>query len=109
MEHSYMTDTAITYGGYASDIILNPADYDAMEINGVITETDRDGTTHCEAVFGETVPEFFSVYAHLVEGGVECIGDFATIENANIYAGEIAREYGYNVVDYTAGLSERLP
>lgn len=62
--------------------------FDALEVHGV-----RDlgparglpaGDTWCEVDDAE--PEFFSVYAHLAEGGVECLEDFATLAEAEAWA-----------------------
>jgi hypothetical protein len=86
----------VAFGGYAESIIKNPADYDALEVHGVTSETDRDGTIHCEV--DDENPEFYSVYAHRAQGGVECIGDFATQQDANKYADETASRYNWPVI-----------
>jgi hypothetical protein len=107
-----VTKPKTPFGGYAETIIQDPADYDALEIQGVRDLAGelgiKDGSTCCEV--DNERPQFFSVYAHLVEGGVDCIGDFAHVEEAQSYAGTIASQHGWNAVDYTAGtLTERLP
>lgn len=83
------------FGGYAEDIVNNPADYDSLEVHGVSEEEDGYGGTACE--IDDENPEFFSVYAHLKQGGVECIGDFRTTEDAIAYAKEIAALHGYDM------------
>ena len=104
-------ETEAQFGGYAETIIPHPADFDALEVQGVRDMAGAQGITDgtCCEVDNEN-PEFFSVYAHLVEGGVECIGDFTLLVDAQSYAGVIASQYGWNVVDYTGGtVTGRLP
>jgi hypothetical protein len=82
-------EPAEKWGGYANDIIKNPDDYDGLEIHGVrdLFDGDDKNGTCCEPVTGTDLqPQFFSVYAHLKEGGVECIGDFETADAARSYA-----------------------
>ncbi len=80
---------------YATSIIKNPSDYDALEIAGVrdISEPDRDGT---ECVTDNENPEFYSVYARLRDGQEEfnCIGDFSELSDAEAYAEEVVTTYG---------------
>jgi hypothetical protein len=99
-------ETEAQFGGYAETIITNPADFDALEIQGVRDVAGEQGITEgtCYEVDNEN-PEFFSGCAHLVDGGVECIGDFTLLADAQGYAGVIASQYGWNVVDYTGGPS----
>ena len=71
------------------------ADYDGIEIHGVrniFDENDSRGT--CIEV-DDGNPEFFSVYAHLRSGGVECVGDMGTLDLAEKYATELQKKYGW--------------
>jgi len=80
---------------YAESIINGrPEDFDGVEVHGVREEMDVDAdhdTIHCEV--DDDNPEFFSVYGHLVRGGVECFGDFPTKAEAEAYAAELLVEY----------------
>ena len=104
------------FGGYAESIIRNPADYDALEVHGVRDlmpahqkdmgnsyNADRDGTM-CEV--DDDSPEFFSVYAHLAQNGVECIGDFPTLALAIVYAKTISAQYRWPVYVYSDSVNE---
>jgi hypothetical protein len=80
-------------------VLASGADaFDAIEISGCTADddfvevlTDPDG-----------VPSFYSVYLHQVEGGVVCIGDFATAERARTYAGQFRDAFGWPItVDRT--------
>lgn len=87
---------------YAESIIRDRAcDYDAFEIHGVrdVGDPARPGSTCCEV--DDENPQFFSVYAHLKEGGVECVGDHATRELAKDYASELSAKYGFLVYDFS--------
>lgn len=78
---------------YANVIIKDPNDYDAIEIHGV-----RDSTEHpscCEV--DDSDPLFYSTYVHLKRGGLECVGDFNTIEAARDYAEQLSRKYGWPI------------
>lgn len=87
---------------YAESIITDPALYDAIEVHGV---RDLNGpqydaqNTYCE--IDDATPEFYSAYAHLKDGGVECIGDFVTCAAAETYAQQIATRYGWTWHNYT--------
>lgn len=77
-------------GGYAELVMLNPDEFDAVEVHGVRRlhlANDVDVEQDDER------PEFYSVFAHMREGGVDCIGDFDTRGEADQYAGEIATRY----------------
>jgi hypothetical protein len=97
---------AIEWGGYAKTIILNPADYDGLEVHGVRDCADEFGITDgtaCE-VDDDGNPEFYSVYAHLREGGLECIGDFATGVDAVAYGALIAGEHSWPLDIHAKGI-----
>lgn len=82
-------------------------EYDALEIQGVRDHNlpgDPEGS--CCEVDNEN-PQFFSVYAHLREGGVECVGDFATHILAETYAKELATKYNWPIHDYASRFKEQ--
>lgn len=99
-------DKCLLNDRYAETIIGNRSDdYDALEIQGVRDihlPNDPEGT--CCEVDNEN-PQFFSVYAHLKEGGVECVGDFATHVLAETYAKELAAKYNWPIYDYVSKLN----
>ncbi len=89
------------FGGYAETIIKNPADYNALEIHGVSETFDGEGGESWEVA--DENPEFFSVYAHLVVGGIEPIGDFRTVVDAEAYTKEIGDKHGWEWTNYAGG------
>lgn len=95
--------TAELNARYADTIIKNPADYDGIEIHGVrnLNAPDDPAGTMCEV--DDETPEFFSVYVHCRQGGVECVGDFATGALAETYAHELLVKHGWPVANYVAG------
>jgi hypothetical protein len=105
------------FDGYAETIMLHPSLYDAVEVHGVrdLQEPDRveKHGTICEV--DDDDPQFFSVYAHLREGGCECIGDFETAADAVAYGMLIGCHYSLPMSIYfdrenrgeTTGNSER--
>ena len=88
-----MVTAETTFGGYAESIIIHPNDYDQLEIHGVSETPDGNGGTVCEV--DDENPEFYSVYAHLKVGGVECIGDFPSPAEAMAYASVYSVRYGW--------------
>lgn len=87
---------------WADSIIEKPEDYDRIEVHGVRQIADpHSGDTLVEV--DDDNPEFWSVYVHLIEGGVECIGDFGRLEAARKYALEISDKHGWETDDYTTG------
>ena len=71
-------------------------------VNEVIAESDAhlfDGT-EVDAISADEPCEFenaeyFAVFAHRVQGGRECIGDFATEAEAHEYANTVTDRYGW--------------
>lgn len=62
---------------------------DAIEVAGV-----KDYGEFCERTDGTNeVPDFWSVYVHSRDWGCECVGDYATPENALADAEEIRIAY----------------
>lgn len=93
------------WGGYAETIITNPADFDALEVHGVrdLNEPASDKGTQCEV--DDEDPQFFSVYAHLVEGGVECVGDFERMAEASAYGERLGKQHGWPVHIYAKAIA----
>jgi hypothetical protein len=91
------------WGGYAETIMDYPALYDAIEVQGVSKDEDEI----CEV--DNDNPQFFSTYAHLREGGVECIGDFATAADALEYGLGIAGRYSWPLHIFVKGCEETVP
>lgn len=93
---------------YAESIIGNsPERYDAIEIHGVRDlgdQSDLDGTN---CTIDDADPQFFSVYVHVVNDGVDCVGDFDTHLHAKQYADDLSTQYGWKVVDYSSNV--RVP
>lgn len=61
--------------------------YDNFEIAKVAEYQDADGTTFCEPIIGDDVPEgairaFWTVYGHVPSGGVDALFDCVTLELA---------------------------
>jgi hypothetical protein len=87
---------------YAETIIGSRAsEYDALEVHGVrdLNEVHSPEGTACQV--DDENPQFFSVYAHVVDGGVECVGDFSAHAAAVEYAGELSASHGWPVVDHS--------
>lgn len=79
---------------YADTIMVGRGEeFDAFEVHGVVTKE-----ACCEV--DDANPEFYSVYAHLREGGVECVGDFSNLNAARGYAVFLEAAYGYPLHDY---------
>ena len=74
--------------------------YDGLELAPVTEYEDRDGVKYCERVDDPAEAQFWSVYGHLREGGVECLEDFDTEQEAASFAKELLslfpnlRKYG---------------
>lgn len=76
---------------YAEYIIKNhPYLFDAIEISGV--EDLGNGIVEVS-----DKPDFWSVYLHMKEGGVQCVGDFTRLENAKDYAESLSKKYGWEI------------
>lgn len=74
----------------------NLEQYDGTELSLVVEALDHEGKSYCEALSTIEMSEvdltrynspklFYSVYTHLKTGGVDCAGDFDTLEDAQIY------------------------
>ena len=85
---------------YADLIIGIRADqYDSLEVHGVrdLFAGSEDAGTHFEVDYEN--PEIYSVYVHLIEGGVESVGDFSEHAMAVGYADDLAVKYGFTLQD----------
>ena len=60
--------------------------YDGLELAPVAEYEDKDGFKFCERVDDPREAQFWSVYGHLPEGGVECLEDFPTEQEATAFA-----------------------
>ena len=78
---------------YWREVIEDPNDFDAIEIHGV-----RDlGGGVCEITHEDDTPDFFSVYVHMKEGGVQCVGDHSQLSEAKEHANMLSRLYGWPI------------
>jgi len=68
-------------------------EYDGIEVRPV----HEDEFGHCEAGVPATKASFFSVYLHCKEGGVECIDDFNTVQEARAAAGILKKVLGFRI------------
>ncbi|MCU6501999.1 hypothetical protein LPN04_29825 [Rugamonas sp. A1-17] len=86
---------------YAQQIIAgDPRRYDAVEVHGVRDKIGDAGNGGETCVEIENVhPKFFSVYIHLKDDGLECVGDFEAYADARTYADELAKQYSWKVLD----------
>lgn len=71
--------------------------FDGLEIQPIASYEQEDGTTWCEPCSPEEA-EFWSAYGHLKEGGVFCIGDFATESLARAYAEAVSAAWGLPII-----------
>lgn len=74
--------------------------YDAFEIHGVRDLLAGTGASDTHYEIDNVNPQSFSVYAHLIEGGVEAVGDFSAYQLAADYAGELAEQHGMPMFDF---------
>lgn len=85
---------------YAADVIAdNPENFNGIEVHGVRSyQTGADSHTY---EVDDLDPEAYSVYLHVVTGGVECVGDFTRRVDAQEYAREIGAAFAWEIHDYT--------
>lgn len=74
--------------------------YDAFEIHGVRDLLAGTGASDTHYELDNVNPQSFSVYAHLIEGGVDAVGDFSIYQLAADYAGELAELHGMPLFDF---------
>jgi hypothetical protein len=89
------------YRRYAESVIDNSANFDAIEVHGVNKFIDPEGEVYYEPDCDQYPASSYSVYAHLVEGGIDCCGDFTRREDALAYGKEISEKYGWPVNDFS--------
>ena len=86
---------------YASSIMRgNEHLYNAFEVHGVRDLLAGTGSSDTCYEVDNVNPQSFSVYAHLVEGGVDAVGDFGLYDQAADYARELSGEYRLPVHDF---------
>lgn len=77
--------------------------YDALELAGCVV-VDEEGCV--ERVEEETVPDFYTVYAHLIGGGCEALHDwpagFRDVESIRTQCAVLAERLGFTVWDMAA-------
>lgn len=73
--------------------------YDTVEVHGVRNFASCTDNGTCYEIDNLT-PTSFSVYAHLKDGGLDCVGDFGKYDEAAKYGAELSREYGWPVRNY---------
>jgi hypothetical protein len=86
---------------YADQVIDgHPEFFDGIEIRGVRTWITglEEPSVMCEP--DDDNPEFYSVYLHRIEGGVDCVGDYATHTMARHHAAKLALRYRWPCWDY---------
>lgn len=85
---------------YADSVIADhPELYDGIEVQGVRSyQTGADSWSY--EVDNEN-PEAYSVYVHMVEGGVHCVGDFTRRSDAQAYGHELGETFGWTVYDFS--------
>lgn len=86
---------------YADSIIRGCTHlYDAFEIHGVRDLLAGTGASDTHYEIDNVHPQSFSVYAHLIEGGVDAVGDFSTYQLAADYAGELSKVHDMPMFDF---------
>jgi hypothetical protein len=70
--------------------------YDAVEVHGVRNLAPITDNGTCYEIDNLT-PTSFSVYVHLKDGGLECVGDFVKYDDAVLYGAVVSAEYGWPV------------
>ncbi|WP_301771088.1 hypothetical protein [Burkholderia orbicola] len=76
-----------------------PVQFDAVEVHGVRQFPHPSDPARCYCEVDNGHPSFFSVYLHLVTGGVTCCADLPTHPVALHCAGAVARRHGWPVYD----------
>ena len=79
---------------YWREVIEDPSDFDAIEIHGVLDLGDGNCEVSDEE---EDTPDFYSVYVHMKEGGIQCVGDHSHPADAKGYADRLARLFGWPI------------
>jgi hypothetical protein len=91
---------------FAENVFADPSLYDAVEVQGVReVACGEEGKGSSVIEVDNEHPVFYSVYAHVVAGGVECVGDHTLVGDARAFAKELAERYGWPSYDFTAPAS----
>jgi hypothetical protein len=90
---------------YGDDVIGDRVEmFDALEIQGVRDSHQPRSEWGNSTEIDNEHPQAFSVYARYKrtddQGGVDCIGDFASHADAAAYADELSASHGWPVHDY---------
>lgn len=80
--------------GWVAKGSVSPEHYDGTEVQACAAVECGVDDTIIEVV-DDVDAQFWSTYVHLKEGGVECVGDFTTVEEARLYAEQIDQHYGW--------------
>jgi hypothetical protein len=70
--------------------------YDTVEVHGVRNFASGADNATCYEI-DNLMPTSFSVYVHLKDGGLDCVGDFGNYADAVQYSAEVSAEYGWPV------------
>lgn len=92
--------TAEIFDRYADSVVGCYAHlYDAVEVHGVrnLVSAADDGTCY---EIDNINPTSFSVYVHIKDGGLDCVGDFGKYGDAAQYGAEVSGQYGWPVRNY---------
>lgn len=88
---------ATIFDRYADSVIgCFAGHYDAVEVHGVRNFASGTDNGTCYEIDNLT-PTSFSVYVHLKDGGLDCVGDFGKYDDAVQYGAEVSAEYGWPV------------
>ena len=88
---------ATIFDRYADSIIgCFACHYDAVEVHGVRNFASGSDDDTCYEI-DNLSPTSFSVYAHLKDGGLDCVGDFGKYEDAVQYGAEVSADYRWPV------------
>ncbi len=103
-DRGYLTEEeqAFVLNDRYGDMIIGDrhAEYDGLEVQGVRDHHlpgNPEGSC-CEV--DNANPQFFSVYAHLKAGGIDCVGDFQHCSLADDYANELAASHHWPVCNF---------
>jgi hypothetical protein len=88
---------ASIFDRYADSVIgCYARHYDAVEVHGVRNFASGTGDGTCYEIDNLT-PTSFSIYVHLKDGGLDCVGDFGKYDDAVQYGAQVSAEYGWPV------------
>jgi hypothetical protein len=92
--------TAELFDRYADSVVSCYAHlYDAVEVHGVRNYADGSDDATCYEIDNLT-PASFSVYVHMKDGGLDCVGDFGRYGDAVKYGAEVSAMYGWPVRNF---------